>query len=48
VKYRGYWFYIDDRDMASKATLALMMQLARLDFSRQQPGGPVLTLPVGR
>src|SRR5262249_17078231 len=48
VKYRGYWFYIDDRDTASKATLALMMQLARLDFSRQQPGGPLLTLPVGK
>ena len=48
VKYRGYWFYIDDRDAASKATLALMMQLARLDFTRQQPGAPQLTLPVGR
>jgi hypothetical protein len=48
VQYRGYWFYIEDRDTASKATLALMMQLARLDFSRPQPGGPLLTLPVGR
>jgi len=48
VKHRGYWFYVDDRDAASKATLALMLQLARLDFARQQSGGPVLTLPVGR
>jgi hypothetical protein len=48
VKYRDYWFYVDDRDAASKATLALMMQLSRLDFARQQPGAPVLTLPVGR
>jgi hypothetical protein len=48
VKYRGYWFYVDDRDAASKATLALMMQLARLDFIRQPPGAPLLTLPVGR
>jgi hypothetical protein len=48
VKYRGYWYYIDDRDQASKATLALMLQLIRLDFARQRIGGPVLTLPAGR
>jgi hypothetical protein len=48
VKYRGYWFYIEDRDAASKSTLTLMMQLARMDFSRQQPAAPLLTLPVGK
>ena len=50
VQYRGHWYYIDDRDHASKATLALMFQLGRLDFARQLPDrrGPVLTLPVGR
>jgi hypothetical protein len=48
VKYRGYWYYIDDRDQASKSTLALMLQLTRLDFARQRVGGPVLTLPTGR
>jgi hypothetical protein len=48
VKYRDYWFYIDDRDQDSKTTLALMLQLARLDFNRQRLGGPALTLPVGR
>jgi hypothetical protein len=50
VKYRGYWYYIDDRDQESKATLALMFQLSRLDFGREQSGrrGPVLTLPAGR
>ena len=50
VKYRGYWFYIDDADQASKTTLALMIQLSRLDFTRRQRtgGGPFLTLPVGR
>jgi hypothetical protein len=48
VKYRGYWFYIDDRDGATTATLALMIHLARLDVSRPQPGTPLLTLPVGR
>jgi hypothetical protein len=50
VKYRGYWYYIDDQDQASKATMALMTQMSRLDFARQRTGGagPVLTLPVGR
>jgi len=49
VKYRGYWYYIDDRDQASKTTFALVLQLARIDFGSPEPtGGPFLTLPVGR
>jgi len=48
VKYRDYWYYIDDRDQESKATFALVLQLSRLDFARQQPAAPFLTLPVGR
>jgi hypothetical protein len=50
VRYRGYWYYIDDADQASKTTMALMIQLSRLDFTRRQKtaGGPFLTLPVGR
>jgi hypothetical protein len=50
VHYRGYWYYIDDSDQNSKATFALMSQLSRLDFARQQLGtqAPALTLPVGR
>ena len=28
VKYRGYWYYIDDRDQESKATFALVLQSA--------------------
>jgi hypothetical protein len=49
VKYRGYWYYVDDRDESSKATLGMMLQLSRLDFARQRiSSGPVLTLPAGR
>ncbi|MBV8382314.1 MAG: hypothetical protein JOZ63_06890 [Planctomycetaceae bacterium] len=48
VKYRDYWYYIDDRDQESKATFSLVLQLSRLDFARQQPAIPFLTLPVGR
>jgi hypothetical protein len=49
IKYRGLWYYVDDRDQASKATMMLVLQLRRLDFSRRRVvGGPLLTLPVGR
>ena len=49
VYYRDHWFYVDDRDHESKATLLLMLQLRKLDFRRQQIGTvPALTLPVGR
>lgn len=49
VPYRGYWYYLDDRDPQSKMTFALLQQLSRLDFSRRVRGGaPVLTLPAGR
>ena len=48
LKYRDYWYYIDDRDQESKATFALVLGVSRLDFDRQQPGGPFLTLPVAR
>ncbi len=47
VKYRGYWFYIDDRHHSSKATFGLLMQLFELRASGGAAQGPVLTLPVG-
>ncbi len=48
VRYRGHWYYVDDRDHASKTTFALMFHLSRLDFAREPLRGPALTLPVGR
>jgi hypothetical protein len=48
VKTRGYWYYIDDRDQASKSTMSLVLQLSRLDFGNQTPAAPFLTLPIGR
>jgi hypothetical protein len=49
VWYRDHWFYIDDRDQESKATLMLMLQLRQLDFKKQVIGSvPALTLPLGR
>jgi hypothetical protein len=49
VKYRGWWYYIDDGDLATKKTFSEILYLSRLDFgSRRVVGGPILTLPVGR
>lgn len=49
VRYKGYWFYIDERDSDTKATFALLVELARLQLSTDKGGGaaPVLTLPIG-
>jgi hypothetical protein len=48
VPYRGYWYYIDDRDLASKETFLLMLKASRMDFKQQLFEKPVLTLPVAR
>ncbi|HEY8504261.1 MAG TPA: hypothetical protein VIL46_06735 [Gemmataceae bacterium] len=49
MRYRDRWFYIDDRDLESKATLLLMLQRRLVDFERQEVSPvPALTLPIGR
>ena len=47
IRYRGYWFYIDDADQTSKSTFALLGQLFRLQAGGAKAVEPVLTLPVG-
>ncbi len=48
VAYRGYWFYIEDRDLHSKSTFLLLQILADLQAGTKKPSAvPVLTLPVG-
>jgi hypothetical protein len=49
VKYRDYWYYIDDHDDASKITFSLMMTMTRVNLlGVRKSGAPALTLPVGR
>jgi len=48
VKYKSYWFYIDDTDQDTKSTFSLLMELARLELAGKPGPGPQLTLPVGR
>lgn len=48
VRYKGYWFYIDERDRDTKATFALLVELSRLQLSTDKGGAaPLLTLPIG-
>jgi hypothetical protein len=48
VKYRGVWFFIDDRDTESKTTFTFMLAMMRVNMLGTKKGGPTLTLPVGR
>lgn len=48
IRYHDYWFYIDERDRDTKATFALIMELARLELAgKSGAAAPVLTLPLG-
>ncbi len=47
--YRGHWYFVDNDDVESRRTLALLTSLIRLSIDA---GGaqnvPLLTLPVAR
>jgi hypothetical protein len=47
TKYRGYWFFIDDDDLLSKSTFALILELTGLELSGGIAPGPLVTVPVG-
>ena len=44
LPYRGYWFYIEDSDLHSKATWALLTYMFSMQASSGPGGGPLLTL----
>lgn len=50
VKHRGYWFYIDDRDMHTKLFYVMVRTLwsVRIAAAKDQSAAPVLTIPVSR
>ncbi len=50
VSYRGYWYYIADSDLESKATLGMLEELFNIEIRGGGVGGnlPVLTLGVGK
>lgn len=44
VPYRGYWFYVEDSDLHSKSTWALLTYMFSMQASSGPGGGPLLTL----
>ena len=48
VCYRGSWFYIDDADLSSKSTFALLTQLVAIQSCDIAKLMPVLALPIGK
>ncbi|MCH2135379.1 MAG: hypothetical protein MK101_02225 [Phycisphaerales bacterium] len=49
VKHRNTWFYIDDREVASKRAFTLAIELMNLEISGgpSTSPSPILTIPVG-
>ena len=47
VRYRGQWFWIDDRDFPSKTALSVLMLLISMtETGGAQTGAPVVTVPA--
>lgn len=46
IPYKGYWFYVEDDDLQSKATFLLMQVLMGMQSGATSQGAPVLTIPI--
>jgi len=47
INYKGYWFYIDERDRETKSTFSLLLEVSRLELNSPSNTAPLLTLPLG-
>ncbi|MHC4204936.1 MAG: hypothetical protein ACYSTT_09815 [Planctomycetota bacterium] len=47
IKYRDYWFWIDDRDYQTKRAFSFLMFLFTLAETGESERAPVLTIPTG-
>jgi hypothetical protein len=47
VPYRGHWFWIDDRDIASKSLFTFLMYIFTLTETGGKDNTPVVTIPAG-
>ena len=46
VQYRNYWFWIDDRDLASKRVFTFLRMFSSISETGVTPQLPVLTIPT--
>jgi hypothetical protein len=44
VRNRGFWFYVDDRDVYAKRSFALLQIMLSLTDAGQSARGPVVSL----
>ena len=49
IQHRGYWFYVDDSEIESKAFLEAVVAAysSRLGWKQSSEGQPQVVLPVG-
>jgi len=47
VKYRDYWYWVDDGDFKTKRTFAFLMILFSLTETGGKEGLPLVTIPAG-
>jgi hypothetical protein len=47
VPYRGYWYWIDDRDIASKSLFSFLMYIFTLTETGGKDSTPIVTIPAG-
>lgn len=47
VRYRGHWYWIDDRDLRSKSLFTFLMFIFSLTETAGKEGAPVVTIPAG-
>jgi hypothetical protein len=47
VPYRGYWYWIDDRDIPSKAMFTFLMYIFTLTETGGKDNTPIVTIPAG-
>ena len=46
IKYKGYWYWIDNSDLASKRVFTLMLFITTLTNQAKDANAPVLTIPT--